>query len=110
MLSYSRTDAFFGNVLQFNQTIFDETKSYWANEETLDIKDAALARLGRIKASQATNPEYAMSDLADAFTLGESAAYVVVLGDKISRTVKRSWVEWFFGEFSVLPFFPSIAH
>ncbi|KAK4244523.1 Chloroperoxidase [Corynascus novoguineensis] len=94
--SLSRTDAFFGNVLQFNQTIFDETKSYWTNEETLDIKDAARARLGRIKASQATNPEYSMSELGDSFTYGESAAYVVVLGDKISGTIKRSWVEWFF--------------
>jgi len=93
--SLSRTDFYFGNTLQFNQTIYEETKSYWT-EEIIDIKTAARARLGRIKTSQATNPTYAMSELGDAFTYGESAAYVVVLGDKISGTVKRSWVEWFF--------------
>ncbi|KAL2172256.1 hypothetical protein VTG60DRAFT_6634 [Thermothelomyces hinnuleus] len=93
--SLSRADAYFGNVLQFNQTVFDETKTYWEGD-TIDLRMAAKARLGRIKTSQATNPTYSMSELGDAFTYGESAAYVVVLGDKESRTVNRSWVEWFF--------------
>ncbi|KAL2163777.1 hypothetical protein VTH06DRAFT_5836 [Thermothelomyces fergusii] len=93
--SLSRADAYFGNVLQFNQTVFDETKTYW-DGDVIDLRMAARARLGRIKTSQATNPTYSMSELGDAFTYGESAAYVVVLGDKESRTAKRSWVEWFF--------------
>lgn len=63
---------------------------------------AADARYYRIKSSQATNPTYQMSELGDAFTYGESAAYVVLFGDKESQTVPRSWVEWLFGE---SPFF-----
>jgi hypothetical protein len=63
---------------------------------------AANARIARIKTSMATNPTYAMSDLANAFTLGESAAYVVVFGDKTTATVPRAWVKWLFRE--SLPF------
>ncbi|KAK4148917.1 Chloroperoxidase [Chaetomidium leptoderma] len=93
--SLSRSDAYFGNVLTFNHTVFEETKSYWT-DETVTIQMAANARQARINTSKATNPEYQMSELGNAFTYGESAAYVVVFGDKTSGTVKRSWVEWLF--------------
>lgn len=85
-------------MLTFNQSVFDETKRYWTGK-TINIKMAAKARLARIKTSKATNPTYSMSELGDAFTYGESAAYVVVFGDKKSGTVKRSWVEWLFGKY-----------
>ncbi|KAH6844772.1 Peroxidase, family 2-domain-containing protein [Chaetomium sp. MPI-CAGE-AT-0009] len=93
--SLSRADAYHGSVLTFNHTIFEETKSYWT-DELITLKMAADARYYRIKTSQATNPEYTMSELGDAFTYGESAAYVVLFGDKESKTVPRSWVEWLF--------------
>lgn len=57
---------------------------------------AANARLARFKTSQATNPEFSMSDLGRNFGFGESAAYVVVLGDKETGTVPKAWVEWLF--------------
>ncbi|KAK4100967.1 Chloroperoxidase [Parathielavia hyrcaniae] len=93
--SLSRSDAYHGNVLVFNQSVFDETKSYFTSE-TVTLEHAARARLARIRTSQATNPTYSMSNLGNAFTFGESAAYVVVFGNKTSRTVPRSWVEWLF--------------
>jgi hypothetical protein len=93
--SLSRSDAYYGNVLTFNQSVFDETYSYWT-DETVTLQMAANARIARIKTSMATNPTYAMSDLANAFTLGESAAYVVVFGDKTTATVPRAWVKWLF--------------
>jgi len=95
---YSRTDAYFGNVLAFNQSIFDETKTHFT-ADIINIEMAAKARLGRIKTSQATNPMYEMSELGNQFTFGESVAYVGLMGDKVSGTANRSWVEWFFGEF-----------
>lgn len=98
MLVCSRSDAYFGNTLTFNQTVFDETKSYWT-DETVTIEMASNARLARIKTSNATNPTYSMSELGNGFTKGESAAYVVIFGDKISGTVPRAWVEWLFGEY-----------
>lgn len=93
----SRSDAYFGSTLAFNQSIFDQTKSYWTGK-IITLKMAAKARLERIRTSQATNPTYSMSALAESFGLGESAAYVVVLGDKKTATVKRSWAQWFFGK------------
>ena len=94
----SRPDAFFGNALAFNETTFSETKSHWTGE-TITMQMAANARQARIKTSQATNPEYELSDLGSTFSFGESAAYVVVLGDKNTQTVNRTWVEWFFGKY-----------
>ena len=93
----SRSDAFFGNVFTFNQTIFDETKSFWT-DEILSIQMAANARVARIKTSQATNPTYELSELGKNFSFGESVAYMILLGDKNSGTANRSWVEFFFGE------------
>lgn len=93
--SLSRTDAYFGNVLAFNHTIFKETKSYWT-DSIINIEMAAKARLGRIKTSAATNPTYELSDLGSQFTFGESVAYVLFMGDKKTGTANRSWVEWFF--------------
>ncbi|KAM7208308.1 Chloroperoxidase [Naviculisporaceae sp. PSN 640] len=93
--SLSRSDAHFGSTIAFNQSIFDETKSHWT-AETVDLQMSANARTARIKTCQATNPEYSMSDLGDAFSLGESAAYVIIIGDRKSATVPRSWLTWFF--------------
>ncbi|KAK0708506.1 Chloroperoxidase [Lasiosphaeris hirsuta] len=93
--SLSRSDAYFGNVLTFNQSVFDETRSYWTSE-TIDIQMAANARMARIRTSKATNPTYKLSELGTAFSFGESVAYVVVLGNKNSGTANRSWVEYFF--------------
>jgi hypothetical protein len=95
-ISGSRADALFGNVLVFNHTVFEETKSHWTGD-IVDIKMAANARAGRIKTSQATNPTYEMSDLGNAFTFGESAAYVVFLGDQ-KGSANRTWLEFWFGK------------
>lgn len=92
---YSRSDAHFGSTIAFNQSIFDETKSYWTGE-IVDLQMSANARAARYKTSQATNPEYSMSELGDAFSLGESAAYVTIIGNKDNGTVPRSWLTWFF--------------
>jgi hypothetical protein len=83
-------------VLAFNHTVFEETKSHWTGD-IVDIQMAANARAGRIKTSQATNPTYEMSDLGNAFTFGESAAYVVFLGDQ-KGSANRTWLEFWFGK------------
>lgn len=91
----SRSDAYFGSTIAFNQSIFDETKSHWTGE-IVDLQMSANARTARIKKCKAENPEYSMSNLGDGFSLGESVAYVVLIGDKKTATVKRSWLEWLF--------------
>lgn len=87
-------------MLVFNHTVFEETKTHWT-DEIIDIQMAANARAARIKTSQATNPHYEMSDLGNGFTFGESAAYVIFLGDQKGQA-NRTWLEFWFGEHSVL--------
>lgn len=94
--SLSRQDTFFGNNLVFNQTIFNQTRSHW--QETIDVPQAAAARLARVQTSNATNPSFGFTKVGQAFSLGESAAYIIVLGNTTSRTVERSRVEYLFGE------------
>jgi len=57
---------------------------------------SANARTARIAKCKAQNPTYSMSSLGDGFSLGESVAYVVLLGDKKAATVRRSWLEFLF--------------
>ncbi|KAK6212589.1 hypothetical protein LQW54_005174 [Pestalotiopsis sp. IQ-011] len=93
--SLSRADYYWTeDAHSFNQTVFDETKSYW--KDVIDIPQAAAARIARIKTSQATNPNFTLSDLGSDFSVGEAAAYIIVLGDRVSGTVEKTVVEYLF--------------
>ena len=81
----------------FNKEVFDETRSHWTSH-IVDVQMAANAMVARQATSQATNPEFELSELGELFATGESAAYILVLGDKVSGTVERSVVEYLFGE------------
>ncbi|KAH8658192.1 Chloroperoxidase [Xylariales sp. PMI_506] len=100
--SLSRGDFYFGDDHTFNQTIFDQTRSYW-HGPFINVQTAAAARLARIKTSQATNPAFNLSSFGEFTSLSETAAYIIVLGDKASGTVPRAWVEYLF-EHERLPF------
>ncbi|KAI1459856.1 Cloroperoxidase [Annulohypoxylon moriforme] len=93
--SLSRQDAYFGPADVFNEAVFNQTKSFWTGD-TITIQMASNARVARLMTSNLTNPEYSLSDLGSAFSIGESAAYVGILGDKKSGTVPKSWVEYLF--------------
>ncbi|KAI0881357.1 Cloroperoxidase [Annulohypoxylon maeteangense] len=93
--SLSRQDSYFGPADVFNEAVFNQTKSYWTGD-TITIQMAANARVARLMTSNLTNPEYSLSDLGSAFSIGETAAYIGILGDKKSGTVPKSWVEYLF--------------
>ena len=93
----SRGDFYFGNDHSFNQTIFDETRSYWTTP-IIDVQQAANARLARVQTSNATNPTFGFSQTGTDFSFGETAAYIIVLGDKVAGTVRKSRVEYLFGK------------
>lgn len=101
-VALSRGDYYFGDDHSFNQTIFDETRSYW-KWPVIDVKAAAQSRLARVETSQATNPTFTLTSLGSDFSVGETAAYILILGDRVSGTVKRSLVEYLFGMFSARP-------
>ncbi|OTA57433.1 Cloroperoxidase [Hypoxylon sp. EC38] len=93
--SLSRQDSYFGPADVFNEAVFNQTKSFWTGD-IIDVQMAANARIVRLLTSNLTNPEYSLSDLGSAFSIGESAAYIGILGDKKSATVPKSWVEYLF--------------
>ncbi|KAI6081480.1 Cloroperoxidase [Hypoxylon rubiginosum] len=95
--SLSRADNYFGpgNQSVFNEVVFNQTKSFWTGD-VITMQMAANARASRLMTSNLTNPEFELSDTGSIFSIGESAAYVTVLGDKVSRTVPKSYVEYLF--------------
>ncbi|OTB02684.1 hypothetical protein M426DRAFT_74456 [Hypoxylon sp. CI-4A] len=93
--SISRQDSYFGRADILNEAVFNQTKSYWTGE-LVDIQMAANARVARLMTSNLTNPEYSLSDTGSVFSIGESAAYVGILGDKVSGTVPKTWLIYLF--------------
>ncbi|PQE18971.1 sterigmatocystin biosynthesis peroxidase stcC protein [Rutstroemia sp. NJR-2017a WRK4] len=93
--SLSRVDYYFGNPQPFNQAIFDQTRSHWT-ADIITVTMAANARYARVQTSNKTNPTFGLSELGSAFGYGESAAYIGLLGDKTSGTVRKNIVEYLF--------------
>ncbi|CAK40535.1 cloroperoxidase [Aspergillus niger] len=93
--SLSRQDTYFGNNHEFNQTIFDQTKSYWTTP-LIDMYQAAEAHEARLNTSKATNPTFNLSETGLTFSFGETAAYMIVFEDTNLGYANRSWVEYFF--------------
>lgn len=79
----SRGDAdVTGDGVSFNQTVFDETRSYFKTP-IINITQAASARVARIVTSNSTNPKFYLSSLGNNFDLGETGAYLIIFGDKV---------------------------
>lgn len=93
--SLSRQDAAFGDNIAFNGGVFNETRANW--QDTIDIQQAAKARLARVNTSNMTNPAFGFTKIGEQFSVGESAAYLIVLGNKTTRTANRTVVEYLFG-------------
>ncbi|KAK3116741.1 hypothetical protein LTR53_002574 [Teratosphaeriaceae sp. CCFEE 6253] len=49
--SLSQTDRYFNNPLPFNQTVWDETSTYFP-DDVITVQQLANARMGRLKTSQ----------------------------------------------------------
>lgn len=94
--SLSRQDAALGDNIAFNNTIFNETRSNW--QDTIDVQQAARARLARVNTSKTTNPSFGFTKIGEQFSVGESAAYLIVLGNKTTRTANKTVVEYLFGK------------
>lgn len=80
----------------FDQKTFDQTKSYYGRH--LTIQQAADARLARVLQSNATNPDFILSDLGVGFGFGESAAFFLVFGDIAGGTANTAWITYLFGK------------
>ncbi|PYH87754.1 peroxidase [Aspergillus ellipticus CBS 707.79] len=93
--SLSRQDTYFGDNHDFNQTIFDQTRSYWPHA-LIDVTDAATARQARANNSLATNPAYSLTGSSLQLSYGESAWYLIIIGNKSAGIANRTLVEYLF--------------
>lgn len=95
--SMTRGDAYFGSNHIFNQTIFDETRSYWP-DDLITAEHLANGKLARQVTSRSTNPEYTFTSTTEAFSLGEVSAPIVAFGDLNTYTTNRTFVEYWIRE------------
>lgn len=94
----SRQDFYFGDDHTFNQSIFDQTRSHW-KDTFIDVQSAAKARLARVHTSNAANLIFSLEGAALSLSYGESAAYLLVFGNKSSGTVEKAYIEYLFGTY-----------
>lgn len=92
----SREDAYFGNQLPFNWTVFQRTLDEW-KDDVISINSSAAARARAIRNSNATNPEFGLSSLAKGFSTGESIAFILVFGNVTTGIVETFPVVYWFG-------------
>ncbi|KAJ4336314.1 hypothetical protein N0V87_005465 [Didymella glomerata] len=93
--SLSRSDRFFANPLPFNETVWNETASFFTTPE-ITIQQVADARMARLATSKRTNPQHKTSLLADGFSWGECASFFEIMADGTTGTVKREFIEYWF--------------
>lgn len=93
--SLSRADAYFGDNHVFNETVFDESMTFWVGD-VLDAKALAMSKLGRQVSSKSKNPTYRFTSSVESFSLGEVSAPIIAFGDLATSTVNRTLVEYFF--------------
>ncbi|KAI0475999.1 Cloroperoxidase [Xylariaceae sp. FL0804] len=88
--SLSRSDWNVGDNDNFNQSIFDETRSYFTGP-VIDLATAARAKLARVATSKATNAKFTASE-----NWGTTAAYLLAFGNKTTGIARTDMVEYFF--------------
>jgi hypothetical protein len=96
--SLSRADAYWDDTQVFNETIYKETLAVLAQGVNVTLETAAAARLLRVQRSAATNPTFYLNATNDAISLGETAAYLIALGDPVTGEAPLARVRMMFGE------------
>jgi hypothetical protein len=93
----SRSDAAFGNNHVFNETVFDDSRQWWT-EDIVTAGMLANSKIFRQVQSRSMNPNYTFSASTEEFSLGEVIAPIIAFGSIEDATVKRTLMEYFFGE------------
>lgn len=98
----SRSDAYFGNNHLFDPTVFAQTRSYWT-DPTLTAAMLANSKLARQIHSKAFNPTYTYPQTTEETSYNEAGFPIIAFGNMEEGTVRRDWVEYFFGMFIFPP-------
>ncbi|KXH52516.1 hypothetical protein CSAL01_13098 [Colletotrichum salicis] len=100
--SPSRNDIYFGDNHSFNATIWEGMVSQFTNT-TISIPTAAKARVSRLQAAAATNPEFNLTADGTQFSFIETALYLSVFGNLDDGNADTEWVKVLFTQ-ERLPF------
>ncbi|OLN89032.1 putative sterigmatocystin biosynthesis peroxidase stcC 7 [Colletotrichum chlorophyti] len=100
--SLSRNDIHFGDNHSFNKTIWKSVSSHFT-DSTISIPTAAKARLARLQAAAAVNPEFSLNADGTQFSFIETALYLSVFGNLEDGNANTEWVKVLF-EKERLPF------
>ncbi|KAI1427323.1 Cloroperoxidase [Xylaria sp. FL1777] len=95
--SLSRQDAYFGQWSRFNATVWNWTMQYYTGD-ILDVQMVANSRAQRHMRSALTNPDYSLSVLGYEFSVGENSAILSILGDKVTQTCPKVFVDYLFSK------------
>ncbi|KAK8137878.1 Cloroperoxidase [Apiospora sp. TS-2023a] len=95
--SLSRQDAHYGRPDLLSPTVFAETLSHFP-DPVVNLTQAARARRARIETSNRTNPEFALSPIANRNSLLETAIYLIVFGDRDAASVPKETLVYFFDD------------
>ncbi|USP75725.1 uncharacterized protein yc1106_02999 [Curvularia clavata] len=99
--SLTRSDnALSGDSTTFNRTIYERTRSFWTAED-ITFKMAANARLARMLDSLKANTKFSIAEQVVGFSHLETAVYMIVFGDRKTKTATKEHVEYFFGKFYI---------
>ncbi|KAK7969976.1 hypothetical protein PG996_001585 [Apiospora saccharicola] len=93
--SLSRQDAHYGRPDLLDPTVFAKTLSHFP-DPVVNLTQAAWARRARIEMSNRTNPEFALSAIANRNSLLETAIYLIVFGDRDAASVPKETLVYFF--------------
>jgi hypothetical protein len=96
-ITCSRSDRFFANPLPFNETVWNETASFFKTPE-ITVQQLADARMARLATSKRTNPQHKTSLLADGFSWGECASFFEIMADGTTGTVRKDFIEYWLRE------------
>jgi hypothetical protein len=92
----SRNDAFFGDSLSFNPTIWDRTLTHFPND-TISFAQSAAARLERLVFASSVNPNFNLTGGLRTLSFAESGLYQLVFGDRQNGNANKLFVKTIFG-------------
>jgi hypothetical protein len=100
--SLSRNDAFFSDNLDFNQDVWNTVVSQFT-EDTISIDTASRARVSRLEAARAMNPQFNLSEGNAMASVAETSLYLLLFGDRVEGNANTQFTRILFGRVILSP-------
>jgi hypothetical protein len=97
--SLSRADYYLDNDdnYSFNQTIFNEVSAFYSGMSETSIPVAAKAKYARVQEEAGRDPRFTYTVQQFVLSYGETALYLLVMGDPVTGVAPLEYVKIFFG-------------